>query len=54
MDAARWIEVNFNIYSKTPSILTIVVHFTLIIAFTFFYSVLVFNPEKMADNIQKR
>jgi preprotein translocase subunit SecY len=26
----------------------------LIIAFTFFYSVLVFNPEKMADNIQKR
>lgn len=52
--AAKWIEANFNIYTQQPSLLVIVVYFVLIILFTFFYSVITFNPDKMADNIQKR
>lgn len=54
MQAASWIERNFNIYNQQPSILAIVIYFLLIIAFTFFYTMIVFNPEKIADNIQKR
>ncbi len=54
MQVAQWIERNFNIYNQQPSILAIVVYFLLIIAFTFFYTMIVFNPEKIADNIQKR
>ncbi len=52
--AAKWIEANFNIYTQQPSLLVIVVYFLLIVLFTFFYSVITFNPDKMADNIQKR
>lgn len=51
---ARWIEANFNIYTQQPTLLVIVVYFLLIVAFTFFYAVITFNPDKMADNIQKR
>jgi preprotein translocase subunit SecY len=54
MDAAKWIEGNLNIYNQQPAILAIVLYFILIVVFTFFYSMIVFNPEKMADNIQKR
>ena len=52
--AAKWIEANFNIYTQQPSLLVIGVYFLLIILFTFFYAVITFNPDKMADNIQKR
>jgi len=51
---ASWIEINFNIYSQQPGRWAIVIYFVLIIVFTFFYAMIVFNPDKMADNIQKR
>jgi len=51
---AEWIDVNFNIYVQNPSMLVIVFYFALIIFFTFFYAIIQFNPEKIADNIQKR
>jgi preprotein translocase subunit SecY len=51
---AQWIELHFNIYSQQPSLLVIAVYFLFIVAFTFFYALIAFNPEKMADNIQKR
>ena len=51
---AAYIETHFNIYSNQPSILTIFVYFLFIVMFTFFYTLIVFNPEKIADNIQKR
>ena len=54
MDAAKWIETNFNIYAQQPWLIVIFVYFVLIIAFTFFYAMITFNPEKMSDNIQKR
>lgn len=52
--AAKWIEANFNIYTQQPSLLVIAVYFLLIIMFTFFYAVITFNPDRMADSIQKR
>lgn len=51
---AKWIETNFNIYSQQPWLAVIVVYFILIILFTFFYSAITFNPDKIADTIQKR
>ena len=48
------IEANLNIYSQQPSIWAIILYFALIIVFTFFYTLIVFSPEKMSDNIQKR
>jgi preprotein translocase subunit SecY len=54
LEIAKRVEANFNIYSQQPAILAIVVYFILIVAFTFFYSLITFNPEKMSDNIQKR
>ena len=54
LEIAKRIESNFNIYNQQPSILAIVVYFILIVAFTFFYAMIAFNPDKMSDNIQKR
>ncbi len=51
---ATWIETNFNIYTQQPALPVIIVFFVLIILFTFFYAMITFNPEKMADTIQKR
>ena len=51
---AQWVDLNFNIYTQQPSRIIIIVYFLLIVAFTFFYATITFNPEKMADNIQKR
>jgi preprotein translocase subunit SecY len=53
-NAADWIEANFNIYNQNPSWWTIVAYFVLVVFFTFFYALVQFNPEKIADNIQKR
>jgi len=54
MDAAKWIETNLNIYTQNPNLLSISVYFIFILLFTFFYTVIIFNPDRMADNIQKR
>lgn len=51
---ANWIEANLNIYSQSPGILAVIFYFVLIIAFTFFYTLIVFSPERISDNIQKR
>ena len=48
------IEINFNIYSQQPGRWAMTIYFILIVVFTFFYAMIVFNPERMADNIQKR
>ena len=52
--AADWIEANLNIYSQQPGVRAVLLYFILIVAFTFFYTLIVFSPEKMSDNIQKR
>ncbi len=54
MSMANWIEVNLNIYSQNPWPLAILFYFILIIVFTFFYTLIVFSPDKISDNIQKR
>lgn len=54
MGVANWIEWNLNIYTQNPGWLAIVFYFLLIIVFTFFYTLIVFSPEKISDNIQKR
>ncbi len=51
---ANWIEANLNIYAQQPGVLAIIFYFILIVAFTFFYTLIVFSPEKISDNIQKR
>ena len=51
---ADWTEANLNIYSQQPWVRAVVLYFVLIVAFTFFYTLIVFSPEKMSDNIQKR
>ena len=51
---ANWIEANLNIYTQQPWIPAIVLYFALIIVFTFFYTLIVFSPERISDNIQKR
>ena len=53
-NTADRIEANFNIYNQNPTRLTIGVYFLLVVFFTFFYAMVQFNPEKIADNIQKR
>ena len=52
--AARWVEINFNIYTQQPGWIVILFYFVLIIAFTFFYAMITFNPDRIADTIQKR
>lgn len=54
LEIAKWVESNFNIYNQQPSWIVIAVYFVLIIVFTFFYSMITFNPDKMSDTIQKR
>jgi len=51
---ADWIETNLNIYSQQPGVWAVLLYFALIVVFTFFYTLIVFSPEKMSDNIQKR
>ncbi|HRX63597.1 MAG TPA: preprotein translocase subunit SecY [Candidatus Absconditabacterales bacterium] len=51
---ANRVEANLNIYSQQPGGLAILFYFILIILFTFFYTLIVFSPEKMADSVQKR
>lgn len=51
---ANRIEANLNIYSQQPWAIAIVFYFMLIILFTFFYTLITFSPERIADNVQKR
>jgi preprotein translocase subunit SecY len=51
---AGWVELNLNIYIQQPSLYAIVAFFVLVIFFTYFYTLVTFNPDKIADNIQKR
>ena len=51
---ANWIQMNFNIYVEKPALPVLIFYFLLIILFTYFYSLITFNPDKMADNIQQR
>ena len=51
---ADWIDINLNIYSQNPSWLAILIYFLLIITFTFFYTLITFNPDRISDSIQKR
>lgn len=53
-NAANWASENFNYYVANPSWIIIVANFVFIVLFTFFYTLIVFNPDRMADNIQKR
>lgn len=54
MGVANWIEANLNIYSQQPALIAIVFYFALIVVFTFFYTMIVFSPERIADTVQKR
>lgn len=47
---AEWILTYFHMNSP----LYIIVYFLLVIAFTYFYVSITFNPEQVADNLQKR
>ncbi|MCF7835055.1 preprotein translocase subunit SecY [Candidatus Gracilibacteria bacterium] len=51
---STWIESNLNIYSQQPGAWAILFYFILIVAFTFFYTLITFSPDKISDNIQKR
>lgn len=51
---SSWIETNFNFYSTNHSRELTLVYFLLIVFFTFFYTLIQFNPEKIADSIQSR
>ena len=51
---ANRIEANLNIYSQQPSLLSIIFYFALIIVFTFFYTLITFSPDRIADDIQKK
>ncbi len=48
------VEAHLNIYSQNPSGWVVALYFVLIVAFTFFYTMIQFSPEKIADNVQKR
>ncbi len=54
MAMANWIETNLNIYTQNPWPLAILFYFVLIVVFTFFYTLIVFSPDKISDNVQKR
>ncbi|MCX7996347.1 MAG: preprotein translocase subunit SecY [Patescibacteria group bacterium] len=46
---AQWLVVAFN----PNSVLYNIVYFGLVVAFTFFYTTVVFNPKKISEDIQK-
>ncbi len=47
-------DTYLNMYTQNPSWTVVLLYFILIVLFTFFYTWVVFKPEKMAENIQKR
>lgn len=51
---ANWIEAHFNIYAQNPGVLAILFYVIFIVLFTFFYAMITFSPDRIADNVQKR
>ncbi len=49
---ATWVTNNFN--GANPGFLYVALYFTFVMAFTYFYVSITFDPEKVAENIQKR
>ena len=49
---AQFVASHFT--SANPSFSYIVIYFVLVVAFSYFYVSITFNPEQVADNIQKR
>ncbi len=47
------ISQNINIWFTPNSMLYNIVYFLLVVGFTFFYTAIVFNPKKIAEDIQK-
>ncbi len=54
MAIANRVQLHLNIYSASPGWLAIILYVAFIVGFTFLYTSITFNPEKIADNIQKR
>lgn len=53
-DTLKNIASFFDVYFHQSSLLYLLFYFGLIVAFTFFYVSITFNPEQVAENIQKR
>lgn len=53
-ETSLWVLNNFNYYVANPTWIVILANFVFIVLFTFFYTLIVFNPDRIADNIQKR
>jgi len=49
-----FVENYLNIYTNNPHIVAVLLFFIFIVMFTFFYSWVMFKPERMAEQIQKR
>lgn len=49
-----FVNTYLNLYTSDPHYIAVWLYFILIILFTFFYSWIMFKPEKMAEQIQKR
>lgn len=56
LNIAKWVDVHLNIYSGWDNVwwIAIIIYFILVVLFTFFYTLIQFNPDKIADTIQKR
>ena len=51
---AEWIQLNLNIYSDNPGMFAIILYVIFIVAFTFLYTLIMFSPDRISDNIQKK
>lgn len=51
--AISQVAQTLNYYFKPESVLYNLTYFVLVVGFTFFYTAVVFNPEKIAENLQK-
>ena len=51
---ANWIDAHFNIYAQNPWVWAVLTYVVFIVLFTFFYAMITFSPDRIADNIQKR
>ncbi|HRY60307.1 MAG TPA: preprotein translocase subunit SecY [Patescibacteria group bacterium] len=50
--AAKWVGSTFSI--SPPTIWYTLLYFVLVVAFTFFYTSVIFNPKEISENIQKQ
>ena len=54
VSVANWIDAHFNIYAQNPWVWAVLLYVVFIVLFTFFYAMITFSPDRIADNIQKR